>query len=134
MKGTIMPLAKISILKGRSASDKKKLLDAVHLSLVGAFKIPDNDRTQRVYEFEHADFEIQDDRSDKYTIIEIIIFPGRSVEAKKKLYKQIFSHLKELGYQDNDATIVLHEQSLDNWRLRGGKSAREIDLGFSLDV
>ena len=129
-----MPLVKVSILEGRTASEKKKLLDIVHSSLVEAFKIPNHDRTQRVYEFSKADFEIEDDRSDKYTIIEIIIFPGRSVEAKKKLYKLIFSHLKELGYQDNDAIVVLHEPDLDNWGLRGGISAREVDLGFSLDV
>ena len=46
-----MPLVKISILEGRPVSEKKKLLDIVHSSLVEAFKIPDNDRTQRVYEF-----------------------------------------------------------------------------------
>ena len=134
MKGTIMPIVKISILEGRSTSEKKKLLDIVHSSLVEAFKIPVNDRTQRVYEFSKTDFEIQEGLSDKYTIIEIIIFPGRSVEAKKKLYRLIFSKLKEIGYQDNDATVVLHEPDLDNWGLRGGISAREIDLGFSLDV
>lgn len=129
-----MPLVKISILKGRSVSEKTKLLDVVHSSLVEAFKIPIHDRTQRVYEFSKVDFEIEDGRSDKYTIVEIIIFPGRSVEAKKKLYKLIFSRLKELGYQDNDATVVLHEPDLDNWGLRGGVSARDIDLGFSLNV
>jgi len=134
MEGTNMPLIKISILKGRSTSEKKKLLDLVHSSLVEAFKIPYHDRTQRVYEFSKADFEIEDDRSDKYTIIEIVILPGRSVEAKKTLYKLIFSKLKTLGYQDNDALVVLHEPCLDNWGLRGGISAREVDLDFSLDV
>ncbi len=129
-----MPLVKISILKGRSTSEKKKLLDLVHSSLVEAFKIPDHDRTQRVYEFSEVDFEIENDRSDKYTIIEITIFPGRSVEAKKKLYKLLFSHLKELGYQDNDAIVVLHEPDLDNWGVRGGQSGREVDLGFNLKV
>ncbi|MBU2630337.1 MAG: tautomerase family protein, partial [Proteobacteria bacterium] len=62
------------------------------------------------------------------------IFPGRSIEAKKTLYKLIFSELKKLGYQDNDALVVLNEPNLDNWGLRGGISAREVDLGFSLDV
>ncbi len=55
----------------------------MHTSLVEAFKIPVHDRTQRVYEFSENDFEIEDDRSDKYTIIEITIFPGRSADAKK---------------------------------------------------
>lgn len=129
-----MPLVKISILKGRSKPEKKQLLDLIHSSLVEAFKIPDHDRLQRVYEFSEDDFEIPNDRSDKFTIIEITIFPGRSVEAKKKLYKLIFSELKQIGYQDNDALVILHEPDLDNWGVRGGQSGREVDLGFDLKV
>ena len=129
-----MPLVKLNILEGRSASEKKKLLDVIHTALVEALKIPVHDRTQRIYEFHKDDFEIEADRSDKYTIIEIDVFPGRSVEAKKKLYKLIFSNLKGLGYQDNDAIIVLNEPSLENWGLKGGQSGKDIDLGFNLKV
>lgn len=129
-----MPLVKISILNGRSDSEKKRLLDIVHSSLVEAFKIPDHDRIQRIYEFDEHDFEIPNNRSEKYSIIEIVIFPGRSAEAKQKLYKLIFSGLKALDYQDNDATIVLHEPDLDNWGIQGGQSGKEVDLGFDLNV
>lgn len=78
-------------------------------------------------------FEIPCDRTDKFTIIEITIFPGRSFEAKKKLYKLIFNKLKGLGFQDNDAVVVLNEPALDNW-FCGGVPASELDLGFDLDV
>jgi phenylpyruvate tautomerase PptA (4-oxalocrotonate tautomerase family) len=129
-----MPVVKISVLEGRTASEKKQLLDIVHSALVEAFKIPDDDRVQMVYEFKRPDFEIPADKSDKFTFIEIVLFPGRSVDAKKRLYQLIFSELKKIGYQNNDALIVLNEPSLDNWGLRGGVSAREADLGFRLDV
>lgn len=129
-----MPLVKISIRKGRSDSEKKKLLDLVHSSLVDSFKIPDSDRVQRIYEFNDDEFEIPSDRTNKFTIIEITIFPGRSLETKKKLYKLIFYQLKKLGYQDNDAVVVLHEPELNNWGVRGGLSGSEVDLGFNLKV
>ena len=129
-----MPLVKISIRKGRSDSEKKELLDLVHSSLVESFKIPDRDRVQRIYEFNDYEFEIPDDRSSKFTIIEITILPGRSFEAKKKLYQLIFSKLKAIGYQDNDAAVVLTEPELNNWGVRGGFPASEIDLGFNLKV
>ncbi len=129
-----MPLVKISLLKGRSTSEKKQLLDLVHSSLVEAFKIPEDDRLQRVYEFDKDNFDIPDDRSNKYTIIEIVIFPGRSSDSKKTLYKLVFSKLKKMKYQDNDAIIVLHEPRLENWGLRGGQSGTEVDLGFNLNV
>lgn len=129
-----MPLVKISIRKGRSDSEKKKLLDLVHSSLVDSFKIPDSDRVQRIYEFNDDEFEIPSDRTNKFTIIEITIFPGRSLETKKKLYKLIFYQLEKLGYQDNDAVVVLHEPELNNWGVRGGLSGSEVDLGFNLKV
>lgn len=129
-----MPLVKISIRKGRSDLKKKALLNGIHMALVEAFKIPDQDRVQRLDEYDESVFEIPNDRSDKFTIIEITILPGRSFEAKKKLYKLIFDHLKKLGYQDNDAAIILHEPELNNWGVRGGRPASEIDLGFNLKV
>ncbi|WP_051957951.1 hypothetical protein [Desulfobacter vibrioformis] len=54
--------------------------------------------------------------------------------AKQRLYKLIFNQLKKLGYQDNDAVIVLSEPELNNWGVRGGIPANEIDLGFNLKV
>ncbi len=49
-----MPLVKVSLLKGRSKEEKKALLDAIHAALMDAFKIPENDRTQRIFEFGHV--------------------------------------------------------------------------------
>ena len=115
-----MPLVKISIKKGRLPSEKRQLLDIVHSSLVEAFKIPDHDRIQRIYEFKQDEFEIPGDRTDKYTIIETTVFPGRSLEA--------------IGYLDNDTVIVLTEPELHNWGIRGGFPASEINIGFDLKV
>jgi len=129
-----MPLVKISIRKGRTDSEKKELLNIIHSALVEAFKIPGNDRVQRIYEFNNDEFEIPNDRTSKFTIIEITILPGRTFEAKKKLYRLIFNQLKNLGYQDNDAVVVLSEPDLNNWGVRGGVPATEIDLGFNLKV
>lgn len=130
-----MPLVKISIIEGRSLSEKKRLLDAVHSSLVEAFKIPDRDRVQRIVEFKKDDFEIPQDRTGFFTIIEITILPGRLLEAKKNLYTTINQKLSGIGYQNpNDIVIVLNEPDLNNWGIRGGKPASEVDIGFRLDV
>ncbi|WP_321495981.1 tautomerase family protein [uncultured Desulfobacter sp.] len=75
-----------------------------------------------------------EDRTNKFTIIEITILPGRTFEAKKKLYNLIFRQLKQLDYQDNDAVVVLSEPELNNWGVRGGIPASEIDIGFNLKV
>jgi len=129
-----MPIVKIEILKGQSLAYRKAVLDGVHNALVSAIKIPDDDRRQRLYEFEQENFE-KIGRSDLYTIIEVTMFKGRSFEAKKKLYADIVNNLAENpGIPGNDVTIIIHEVPLDNWGIRGGKPASEVNLGFDISV
>ncbi len=129
-----MPLVKVSLLKGKAKEDKKALLDAIHSALIEAFKIPENDRNQRILEFESENFDIPEGKTSNYTLIEIVAFPGRSLNAKRKLYQTIVQNLKALDIQPNDLLIVLKEPPLDNWGVRGGTPASEIDLGFKIDV
>ena len=129
-----MPLVKVSLLKGRSKEEKKALLDAIHSALMDAFKIPESDRNQRIFEFEPENFDIPAGKTSNYTLIEMDVFPGRSLDAKRNLYKTIVHSLEKLGIQLNDILIILNEPLLDNWGVRGGIPASEIDLGFKLDV
>jgi phenylpyruvate tautomerase PptA (4-oxalocrotonate tautomerase family) len=129
-----MPLVRIEILKGRSAEEKKHLLQAVHDALVEAFGIPDDDRTQRLIEHDAESFEIDGGHSARYTLVEITAFPGRSPEAKRALYAAIVRNLGAAGVPAEDVLVVLNEPTLENWGIRGGLSADDVDLGFRLDV
>ena len=129
-----MPLVKVSLLKGKSKEEKKALLDAVHAALIEAFQIPENDRNQRIFEFEPENFELPEGKTSNYILIEMDVFPGRSIEAKRKLYETIVLNLQRHDIQPGDVLIVLNEPQLDNWGVRGGIPASEVDLGFKIDV
>lgn len=130
-----MPLVKVEILKGRSAEYKKAILDGIHSALVEAFKIPDYDRNQRLYELATEHFEFPDTKSDQVTLIELTVFKGRSLDAKRLLYSAIVRNLQNNpGIKGEDITIVLHESPMENWGVKGGKPANEVDLGFKIDV
>jgi 4-oxalocrotonate tautomerase family enzyme len=130
-----MPLVKIEIVKGKTVEYKKALLDGVHLALVEALKIPDYDRMQRLYELDEDSFEYPSVKTDRITLIELTIFKGRSCEAKKKLYDEIVNNLAQNpGIPGNDIVIVIHEPPLENWGVRGGKPANEVNLGFEIKV
>ncbi|MGH2698173.1 MAG: tautomerase family protein [Actinomycetota bacterium] len=126
-----MPLVQIEVIKGRSASEKRAMFDAVHEALVEALKIPDEDRVQRLTEYDSDDF---DAPSANFTIVRITMFPGRSISAKRDLYRRIAAKLASLGIGPNELNIVLGEPPLDDWGIRGGHPASEVDLGFELDV
>jgi Tautomerase enzyme. len=130
-----MPLVRVEILKGKSAEYKKAIMDGIHLALVEAFKIPDFDRNQRLYELERDNFETPDTKSDRYTLVELTIFKGRSLNAKKLLFSSIVRNLAvSPGIEGDDITIVINELPMENWGIRGGKPANEVDLGFKVDV
>jgi phenylpyruvate tautomerase PptA (4-oxalocrotonate tautomerase family) len=129
-----MPLVRIEILEGRSVEERRQLFEAIHRALVEAFEIPDDDRTQRIVEYHPVNFEIPPGKSDRYTLIEITAFPGRSRTAKAALYEAIVQRLGDLGVDATDVSIVVHEPSLENWGIRGGRPADEVDLGYRLDV
>ena len=129
-----MPLVRIEILEGRSVNERRQLLQAVHDALVEAFEIPDEDRTQRIVEYDPINFEIPPGKSERYTLIEITAFPGRSRTAKAALYEASVRRLGKLGIDAADVSVVIHEPVMENWGIRGGRPADEVDLGYRLDV
>jgi phenylpyruvate tautomerase PptA (4-oxalocrotonate tautomerase family) len=129
-----MPLVRIEILNGRPASERRRLLEAVHAALVEAFRIPEDDRTQRLIEHDPVNFEIPPGGSQKYTLVQITAFPGRSPSAKRNLYQAIVRNLGELGTPASDIMITLVEPPMENWGIRGGQPASEVDLGFRVDA
>nr|WP_319372527.1 tautomerase family protein [uncultured Methanobacterium sp.] len=129
------PLVKIEIRKGFSSEYKKAILDGVHQSLMDALGIPDSDRFQRIYELDSEDFECPPERTPAVTMIQITMFPGRSFDAKKKLYQKIVHNLGENpGIGGNDIIIILLEPPMENWGIRSGQPASEVDFGFKIDV
>ena len=129
-----MPLVRIEVREGRSRSEKQALFDAVHEALVEAFRIPDDDRTQRLIELPAADLEIDPSHGDLFTLVEITAFPGRSTEAKAHLFAAITRNLAAAGVPEDDVLIVVLEPPLENWGIRGGRSAADVDLGFDTQV
>jgi phenylpyruvate tautomerase PptA (4-oxalocrotonate tautomerase family) len=129
-----MPLITIEARRGLAPALKRGLFDAVHEALVTCFRIPDHDRAQRVIEYAPEDFEIPPGRGEMFTIVTIVAFAGRSVEAKRALYKTIADRFEALGVPRLDVFIVLQEAPTENWGLRGGLAGCDIDFGFNLRV
>ena len=129
-----MPLTSIDIREGRTPSEKRELVQAVHAALVEALKIPDHDRKCRLREYAPEAFWTPPGKSERYTIVEISLFPGRSLEAKRRLYRTIVRNLGALGTPADDVFIVLHEPPMENWGVKGGQPASEVDLGFEIRV
>jgi len=114
--------------------DPAAVIDAVQSALREGLKIPQWDRTLRLIEHPASHFAVPPGRGEKFTLVEVSMFSGRSMDAKKALYQAIVRNLASLGVPALDIKITLIEIPPENWGLRGGMAASEIDLGFKIDV
>ena len=129
-----MPLAKIEVRKHWSEEQAQQIIEAVYLAQREALKVPEDDRQIRYTEYRPEHFHAPQGKTENYTVVEISIFAGRSLEAKRNLYQAIVRNLGVVGIEPSDILIVLHEIPLDNWGVRGGVPASEVNLGFKVDV
>jgi phenylpyruvate tautomerase PptA (4-oxalocrotonate tautomerase family) len=129
-----MPLVTIETRRGLPPVTKRQLFDATHEALMAAFKIPDHDRGQRLIEYAPEDFEIPPGRGERFTIVTIEAFAGRSIEAKRALYRELVNRFEAAGVPKADVFIVLKEIPMENWGLRGGIAGCDIDFGFQIKV
>lgn len=129
-----MPISRIEVRRPRPADEVQALIEALYLAQRAALKVPEGDRQIRYVEHRPEHFAVPPGKSENFTYVEINLFPGRSLDAKRALYQEIVRRFGELGIAPGDILIVLHEPPLENWGIRGGQPACEVDLGFSLKV
>ena len=74
------------------------------------------------------------DRPELFTLVSIDAFQGRTLEAKRSLYHAIVANLEPLGIPGSHVKILLRELPRENWGIRGGQAACDVELGFKVDV
>jgi phenylpyruvate tautomerase PptA (4-oxalocrotonate tautomerase family) len=129
-----MPIAKIEVRRYWTSEQQQRLIESLHAAMVEALKIPERDKQIRFVEHRPEHFVVPPEATENYTLVELSMFPGRSLEAKRNLYQGIVKRFGELGIEPKDIFIVLNEVSRENWGIRGGVPASEVDLGFKINV
>jgi phenylpyruvate tautomerase PptA (4-oxalocrotonate tautomerase family) len=113
---------------------RARLSDVIHDCVVEALAYPVEKRFHRFFPLATEDFIYPADRSDRYTIIEISLFEGRSVTAKKRLIELLYQRTAaELGLAAADLEITLTETPRHNWGIRG-QPGDELVAGYRITV
>jgi 5-carboxymethyl-2-hydroxymuconate isomerase len=129
-----MPDVLVEVRGAWLGSQKPRFLDAIHAAMVDALQTPKGDKVLRLTEHKAEQFAIPQSAGDKYTHIELTMFVGRSLAAKRVLYKAIVRNLEPFGVAPNDVKIILIEVPLENVGIRGGNAACDLDLGYKVQV
>lgn len=129
-----MAQIKVYGIKEQLKPIQAELSSIIHGCVVDAFQYPAGKRFHRFIHLEREDFLFSEDRSDQYTIIEISIFEGRTVESKKKLIALLFERISsELQIEPNDVEITIFETPKHNWGIRG-LPGDELQLNYKVNV
>lgn len=116
------------------AGRERAMIEAVQSALVASLELPEWDREIVLDTYPEHRRIAPTGRSERYTRIEITLFAGRTMKAKRALYRAIVDRLAPLGVPGDQVKITLIEVPLENWGLRGGTPASELDLGIKIDV
>jgi phenylpyruvate tautomerase PptA (4-oxalocrotonate tautomerase family) len=113
---------------------REKVSSVILDCIVEAFQYPREKKAHRFIYIEEDSFFYFEGRTNKHTIIEISIFEGRSIEAKKMLHRLLFDTFEtQLGISNMDLEITIFETPMYNWGIRG-KSADELSLNYKVNV
>lgn len=131
-----MPRALIEVRRRYSPEQETGLMEAVHAALREAFQIPPGDRNIRliVHDPHRVACPPSRQQPESVTHVSIEAFAGRSLDAKRRLYREIVDRLEPFGIPPDHVMIVLHEIARENWGIRGGQAACDVELAYRIDV
>ncbi len=125
---------KIYGVKGHLNPIKAKLSDVIHSCIVDALSFPQDKRAYRFFPLEAEDFYYPVGRTPRYTIVEISIFEGRSVQTKKNPIRLLFERAqRELDLAPADLEVTITETPKYNWGFRG-QPGDEVALNCKIGV
>jgi phenylpyruvate tautomerase PptA (4-oxalocrotonate tautomerase family) len=129
-------MAQVKIFGLRQQLDpiKQQLSDVIHACVVEALQYPADKRAHRFFPLDRSDFFYPTGRSERYTIIEISMFEGRTVQTKKHLIRLLFERVHSAcGIAPQDLEMTIFETPRHNWGIRG-LPGDELQLNYKVEV
>jgi phenylpyruvate tautomerase PptA (4-oxalocrotonate tautomerase family) len=133
-----MPLTTIDIRTTYPESVEIEIIEAVQSALLEALQLPLEDRNVKLSV--HAPHRMIVARAlaqpEKRTVVTVALFPGRSTDAKRRLYQAIVANLEtcSAAIPKDHVLICLQEEPFEHWGIRGGQAACDVDLGISTQI
>ncbi|EUJ21061.1 tautomerase family protein [Listeria aquatica] len=122
-----MPLLNIDMLRGKTPTENKKVLDAIHTAVVEAFEVPERDRYQILNLHDPSEMILLDtglgfDRSDNQLVIRVTS-KKRSEKQKQLFYKRVTERLlDECQIEPRDVMISIVENGDADWSFGYGEA------------
>ena len=111
-------------------------METVHAAIVEAFEVSPVHRNVALTVHAPHRFIGRTDcpNPDRLTNISIFLLPGRSVAAKRRLYRSLVQRLEVFGIPAICVLVRIHELPGENFAVRGGQALCDVELGYPVGV
>ncbi len=114
---------------------KAQLSDVIHGCMQSVLGMPEDKRAHRFIPMDAENFYYPGGRTPAYTVIELNMMEGRSVDTQKALIKALFSRVhSEVGISPVDLEVTINEQPAHCWGFRGMTGDEARDLNYKVKV
>ena len=115
-----MPIVRIDIQAGKSTAYKRDILHAVRSAITGSLGVPDDRVMQRIIETPIENIDSPEAHTDRLTVIEVSMLPGRDAAVKQAMYAAIVAHLGEKpGVNQHDIMVLVSDPSAECFAIGG---------------
>ncbi|SDM06957.1 tautomerase family protein [Nonomuraea jiangxiensis] len=108
---------------------QREISDLVQSCLVSTWALPEDKRFHRFLLLDADDF-ICPQRSERYLIVEVVCFTGRTDDAKRTLIRELYG---KWPHDSEDLEVTIIEMPRTNWGIRG-VPADELALSYKVEV
>jgi hypothetical protein len=129
-------MAQVKVFVRRAHLDRVRgaLSDAIHGALQETLGLPADKRFHRFMALDDTDFVHPPDRGAGYTILEIVMFAGRSEETRRACLRRLMADVPAAtGIPVGDLEIVILEFPKANWGIRG-MIGDELQLSYEVET
>jgi hypothetical protein len=129
-------MAQVKIYGRRAHLEKVReaLSDAIHRVLRETLGLPEDKRFHRFLALDEGDFVHSPDRGEGYTVLELVMFAGRTDQTKRACLRRLMAEVPAAtGIPVADLEIVILESPMANWGIRG-MIGDELQLGYKVQT
>jgi phenylpyruvate tautomerase PptA (4-oxalocrotonate tautomerase family) len=135
LKEKKMPYVRIETRQGWLEDRSEELFDGIDSALVDVLGVPPGDSLLRLHCYSAGMIRLPQECDDpRFVLLEVALFPGRSLNTKRALYRALTDAMAALGVPPDAVTVMLNEVALNNWGIHNGQAASDVSFDFPITV
>lgn len=118
-----MPIVRVDVSGPKTTSYKAAVLDGVRAGVTSGLAVPDARVTVRLVEIAPGESSLPSCRTERFTVVEIALYEGRTPELKNACVQAIRDNLADLpGIEPSEVAVLFNDKRVEDLNLPPGEA------------